>query len=565
MVEENKSQKYGIYVFAFVLVVAVLSMYFSKESAYIEPDYIYMEEGWEVSGSLEYHDANLTDLVFNQVKRGQEIVFENVMPEYSYRAPALGLYTIHSAIRITVGNEVIYNYGFDRIDHPNRLIGYGYHVVPLPEDCQGKPITIYLKVAETNAFTNFEAPWIGTGTEFVKNLCIQRKVPLFIITFLIVMGVLIFILSLRFGLKNKDFNKLACIGAFSITIGLWSLCNYDLIFLFSYNPLVKTYAEFISLYLTCIPLILYFWDDIHHKERNWSTEWYYILLGCQLIFSVVALILQAFEIVSLPRLLLLQHLLIAVLAFYLITTCILEFLSKTYTHIALAFGIMVLFVVGIVDMVRFNIQKYIVEFQGKHYTSLICVGTLIFIICQLIDYALGLQADLIQLAQTQTLQKLAYIDELTELYNRRKCEQELDDIEEKKEPFGIFSFDLNNLKTVNDNMGHEKGDEMIRAFAAVLKKAFANEQDVLLARTGGDEFLAIYRKPEEGVKKAHIDRINELLREENEKREYSISVAIGYAYLSDYTTEDVKSTLRKADKRMYKYKAQMKSTNASVK
>ncbi len=51
--------------------------------------------------------------------------------------------------------------------------------------------------------------------------------------------------------------------------------------------------------------------------------------------------------------------------------------------------------------------------------------------------------------------------------------------------------DLNNLRTINNSLGHDKGDEYIRSFAVQLRKAVPEEYFV--GRNGGDEFLAILR------------------------------------------------------------------------
>ena len=59
------------------------------------------------------------------------------------------------------------------------------------------------------------------------------------------------------------------------------------------------------------------------------------------------------------------------------------------------------------------------------------------------------------------------------------------------ENFGIFSFDLNNLKKINDNMGHTYGDDLISGFARILKETF--EKEAVVGRMGGDEFIVIIR------------------------------------------------------------------------
>lgn len=68
-------------------------------------------------------------------------------------------------------------------------------------------------------------------------------------------------------------------------------------------------------------------------------------------------------------------------------------------------------------------------------------------------------------AMNHALQKKVYMDEATGLPNKNKCEELLSAPEMITMPVGVCSFDLNNLRRINNSMGHEKGDAYIRIFA----------------------------------------------------------------------------------------------------
>lgn len=68
-------------------------------------------------------------------------------------------------------------------------------------------------------------------------------------------------------------------------------------------------------------------------------------------------------------------------------------------------------------------------------------------------------------AMNRALQKKVYLDKATGLPNKNKCEELLDDPEPAAENVGVCSFDLNNLRRINNSMGHEAGDAYIRRFA----------------------------------------------------------------------------------------------------
>jgi len=91
------------------------------------------------------------------------------------------------------------------------------------------------------------------------------------------------------------------------------------------------------------------------------------------------------------------------------------------------------------------------------------------------------------------LRGLSDIDELTGLLNRRGFFSRVDDMRRKARRSGrqvlVMYFDVDGLKTVNDEQGHAEGDRLLVAAADVLRATF-RERDVV-ARLGGDEFAAM--------------------------------------------------------------------------
>jgi diguanylate cyclase (GGDEF)-like protein len=97
--------------------------------------------------------------------------------------------------------------------------------------------------------------------------------------------------------------------------------------------------------------------------------------------------------------------------------------------------------------------------------------------------------------------KLAALDQLTGLYNRRSAEQRLEEEMSRairhSRPLTLLLLDLNSLKKVNDTLGHAAGDLVLGTFAERLKRAIRGSD--LAARMGGDEFMVILPecRPEE--------------------------------------------------------------------
>jgi diguanylate cyclase (GGDEF)-like protein len=95
--------------------------------------------------------------------------------------------------------------------------------------------------------------------------------------------------------------------------------------------------------------------------------------------------------------------------------------------------------------------------------------------------------------RTDEVYKMAVLDPLTGLYNRRSGEQRLaEEIARSHRyarPLTVLLLDLNGLKNINDTLGHPAGDEVIKHFAELLQKAIRGSD--VAVRMGGDEFLAV--------------------------------------------------------------------------
>ncbi len=90
----------------------------------------------------------------------------------------------------------------------------------------------------------------------------------------------------------------------------------------------------------------------------------------------------------------------------------------------------------------------------------------------------------------EELRYLNFHDKLTGVHSRNFLEKEIERLDIATQlPISVIMVDVNGLKLVNDTYGHERGDELLRCAAQVLK-ASCREQDVI-ARFGGDEFVIL--------------------------------------------------------------------------
>ena len=156
------------------------------------------------------------------------------------------------------------------------------------------------------------------------------------------------------------------------------------------------------------------------------------------------------------------------------------------------------------------------------------------------------------------LKSKIYLDEATGLPNKNKCEEIL--TLEAEQNMAICVFDLNNLRIINNQQGHERGDLYINLFAKSLRNGVDENQFV--GRCGGDEFIAFFKN----VTKEDVKRNLENIKKECAKcSEIPLSYAAGFAYSNDFSTLTMRELFCQADKNMYIDKNQAKIKEANHK
>lgn len=164
-------------------------------------------------------------------------------------------------------------------------------------------------------------------------------------------------------------------------------------------------------------------------------------------------------------------------------------------------------------------------------------------------------------AMNHALQKKVYMDEATGLPNKNKCEELLSAPEMITMPVGVCSFDLNNLRRINNSMGHEKGDAYIRIFAELVREAVPAHYFV--GRAGGDEFIAIM----DGADKEEMQRCLQLIRDRVDtyntaNPDFPVSYAVGISVSDENENCTMRDLYILADKNMYINKNHVKREEA---
>ena len=160
--------------------------------------------------------------------------------------------------------------------------------------------------------------------------------------------------------------------------------------------------------------------------------------------------------------------------------------------------------------------------------------------------------------------RLATLDGLTGIYNKTAFNKQMelltDGLNQGETQFGFVMLDLNNLKVINDNYGHEKGDSAIRNLCRIIGEVFAHSPAF---RVGGDEFVVLLKNEDYRNVDALVKHFQERVRDNasnwSAKPWEHVSGAIGCALYDERLDRGVESVLSRADREMYICKKRMKN------
>ncbi len=557
---------------AALIVYALFSVYFtarfidglfSSEYSAISR-YLTLNDAWDITINGDvWQNVSLDTFRFAPANKGDTITMERTFAaDTDCTGHALVLQIKQAAVTVLIDGEAIHQYGWDRMER-NKTVGSGYLPVDLPDNYASKTLTLQYTVTEDKAFSHFEPIRIYEWKNFYRIILTENRIPLFLGCFLTIFGLVTCCITFLAMLFSTKFSRILCISLFSVCIGLWTLCYYNVLVIFSMPLYTISLLEYLTLYLAPIPLVIYMREDVLALNRPLISTVYRALLAVQLLATSVFLGLHAVDLVHCAATL--KYMQILILC-HLIFSVIIEFMnlriSRQLIHRLFLIGMLVLSGCVGYDLVFYYFNRYL----GVAISStkgIASVGLVIFIAMLLISFYLDITQKMMQEKERDFLIKSAYTDELTQIHNRRYCMEYMSRVREIENlDYTVFCFDLNNLKTTNDTFGHAQGDILIRSAADVIVNAF--EPHGIVARMGGDEFIAIAETNNSEEISAMIGEFQDNIAQKNvELPDLHLSIAFGYASCSpkEYNIEKIYQI---ADDRMYENKQSMKKLSGGA-
>lgn len=525
--------------------------------------YTDLDNLWNITINDElYSNISLKDFRFNTVSKGDIILMQRQLPDsWQFVESALRIRIKQAALEVFIDGQLIYEYGYNRY-REGKTVGTGYQFIDFPDSYKGKTLVIKLLVTEDNVFSKIGPVRIYNWKDAYRTVITENRIPLFLGCFLLVFGLVTGVITIIMLAVSTRFLKIFCVSMFSICMGLWTLCYYDIVLVFSIPLYAISLLEYVSLYLLPIPMTVYMYNDVLSLENKFLKALYWPLLTIQVIFIAIAMVLHTADILHLAATLQYMHIIIMCSLVYFSMVLIFNLKTNKIKNKFFLAGMFFIIICIAYDLAGYCMNRY-TGYNPFSLKGVSSIGVTVFVFILIIAFYIDITKKALQETERNLLLKNAYTDDLTQLNNRRYCKEYMHKINKDKLPgYTVFCFDLNNLKIMNDTYGHARGDTLIKSAASVILQTFGSYGAV--ARMGGDEFAAVLEISDEEKIQTLLTKLNENIDKKNKEIPgLGMSMAYGYA-CGKNNGNDIEKLYQAADNRMYEHKEQMKKAGLAA-
>lgn len=516
-------------------------------------DYISVEIIRE-NEQTEYYDSNK----FSMLNRGDKLIATiNIPKSYEVEEPTLCFHTYNCQTSLFFEGEEIYRFG-DELVKAGAHIGTLYEEALIPKEAIGKSLILECVANENQAMNQLTDVTIMNATESAKAVVVNNlfEMMMFITIFLVACLVL-FMLSFS-NARDKIVRMGIWIALFSLLLSIYILSSRGLLNVFINSPRTTANLEYISLFALPIPFSAYFYEMYNKTKAKKVLGG--IMAFYVLFFALCTVLNYTTVTYHYCRFLVPLHVSMVV---GILVYVVLSFMKSKDTELEewasiIRNGVVVLLVVGLIDVFRFNLNQFSDMIVFK--LTLLPMGMIVMIVSLLMGTMMQLVNRYKEREEKRQLERLAYIDIMTGLSNRAKFYAYIDGMKEKNSwEYTIVYIDLNHLKFINDKYGHELGDQYIKLAASVMQSCF-KEADVI-SRFGGDEFVVLYDKKCKESTETLLNCFREEMENLNKRHTFPFRVqaACGAVVSTKENPLEIEEAIILADKVMYENKKHMKS------
>ena len=517
-----------------------------------------MRDGWTVlyeDGTQEAFDV-LPEYV--RTNGSNELVIQRELGTIDPDCDTIGIFVYQQQVTAYLEEEEILSF-IQSEGFKSEMPGNSWKFMKFDSEDSGKILSIKIKQCYEKDKVILPVLYKGTS-EGIMSEQIKEALPHFLVSLLgVTIGVILLILYVLAAKKNIMLGQgLPWLGLFSIFIGIWSSIEINVYSFFFDNLLLFSNIGQMSLKMCIVPFIMF--DNV--TFRSGKSKILNVLAGVSVAEFWITSILQFAGIVDYANTIFITHGILIVLAVVEAIKSVKDIVAerqnkvhrveKRETYMMHSLFMIVIIVTTLADLYRyyFTNDSDIAMFSRIGYLGYIIMVVLTLLLDFMKWVTIGKQAE--------NIKEEASMDAMTKLWNRACFERDIDKPSPKKrKKMGILMFDLNNLKTFNDNYGHDMGDYYIKVCSEVLRDSFSMWGNVY--RIGGDEFCGIAENlTEEEFERVKLEMESQIKQLRIPNYELTMQIASGFCRFDEKLDMNLRDTMKRADINMYERKQRMK-------
>ncbi len=465
----------------------------------------------------------------------------------AYKKPVIIFESMHQAFTMSVNSEVIYEFGQDDSSFFSSPTGGVWHIIELPYIQENNIIQLDIVPSSDKTAIGITDIRLAEESQALLFLVSDNALKLLISSLILLIGITLLVAQAFISRGFKNNNLVLYLGLLSTIIATWLISEGNLLQIFIGDTFIVGNLPYWSIQLLLVPFIFYV-DSMYTPSHKSLSKYLYLAF---IINFVVCGFLHMAGIAYYYNTLWIVHIIMLVTFFYYVFSLIYETFWKKNKDAG-----MPMFQISFLILTA--LSELLVFYFGNNMNSVgvsLQTGMLLYLLTCIISTSLKLRNIWTESMHTAYLSKIAYTDILTSLFNRNAFERDLKKFMESGNPQKIIvTFDLNNLKYFNDNMGHQKGDSYLAYFAELVQKYLGDYGKCY--RVGGDEFSAIlYDVPLDILEQRSLAIQEKFGAFENSDM---AGVAVGYAHYDKNDYPDIADYLNYLDKCMFKNKEVIK-------
>ncbi|MDE7246884.1 MAG: GGDEF domain-containing protein, partial [Lachnospiraceae bacterium] len=429
---------------------------------------IAFDEGWYLEDGSAADVSHLNKI--SSVMPYQEQSVYHRLPDNLEEGLSFCFRTKNIDYQVYVDGELRYEPVRRESNAYNKSFGNRWNYVPLYSSDAGKIVEVRFHTVYEGGRAGIDHLCIGSAAGEIMGTFTSKAVAFSTCLLILFVGLLLIVADIPANLQMHKNHELLYLGLFAIGIAVWCLAETNLLQFYTDDSRLIQFLSCCSLIPIPIPLVLYL-DAAFGFKRKVAVP---AICGLTLAEFVICTVLHFTGVMDYHETLIFSNVMAVISAFLLLYSILKnafqEGKSKRWNtyKILRTIGFLGLGFAAVIDILRY--------YRGRinDNAMFVRIGLLIFILCYGIS-SLEKVINAVKLgARSQLVSQLAYRDGLTGVGNRTAFQERLVELEkERKQLSGIaiIMFDVNDLKLINDNQGHQKGDQLLVCSAEIIRTA----------------------------------------------------------------------------------------------